>query len=783
MDIIYLNQSEFRKSLLAMRQSGGPKLAAVNKAQTIISNLQLGIDCSNLETNKGESRIKHAVKYDLASGGRLVTVQKDGYAYLLFLGTHDETEKWIDNHKGLEIAANRSTGRIQITHVSRIMYERPAVGAVNTTEDNRPYFQRIPDFDLSAVIVQPALRKSLLKLDENSSEEDIQEALDVIQIFYPNEAMVFLDMVLEVRAGRHEAASLRWQQHLGEAAAVTEDNKLQRMAVASHANADTLIVLNHLSTEEQQRLFEPDRFEDWMLFLHPDQKEIVEKESERPIVLNGVSGSGKTCILVHRARALARKHKDKIIGVITLNRSLAHLIKNLVHDLCVDGESERIKVYAFYDYFKLLLKHYGPDAYFEALSEFVEPGSPMARVIEKMDRKNFANEFDPNSGETLDHTWDDFTDQKHFKDWFEPVFKHLDDYRVDVWDYLREEFSLIRSACPMAIRVKEYCSSDFDRSGRGVAIPQKIREDVLRLLLFYQEYMFAGQLLDELELAQAVFPARAKIKTLPESLRFHALLIDEYQDLSTLDLLILRNIPTSTKDALFLAGDATQKVHVKSLRMKGAGLDILSADWVPIRKNYRNSRQILKAASTLAQHYAKDASKEGEDVKILDPELAVRETCKPITIDAQDQIGKAWQLISDCLDDVKALPWSVCIATAAPSAHSVAEIIRRAPSNLKAKALSGDHIREKDTVVVGTIQDVKGFEFSMVVIVGCTEGVFPPPRTHKDELWRHAFRLYVAMTRARDQVYLLYHAKPSRFLVVMKDEITWEDMQPQATKA
>jgi superfamily I DNA/RNA helicase len=62
--------------------------------------------------------------------------------------------------------------------------------------------------------------------------------------------------------------------------------------------------------------------------------------------------------------------------------------------------------------------------------------------------------------------------------------------------------------------------------------------------------------------------------------------------------------------------------------------------------------------------------------------------------------------------------------------------------------LSGDHILKKDTVVTGSIQSVKGFEFCMVVVIGCTDRKFPPTRTHKDELWRNAFRLYVAITRA-----------------------------------
>jgi adenine-specific DNA-methyltransferase len=44
-----------------------------------------------------------------------------------------------------------------------------------------------------------------------------------------------------------------------------------------------------------------------------------------------------------------------------------------------------------------------------------------------------------------------------------------------------------------------------------------------------------------------------------------------------------------------------------------------------------------------------------------------------------------------------------------------------------------------------------------------------------DEAWRHALRLYVAMTRGRDQVALIYSGEPSKFLTVMKEDLEWQN--------
>jgi hypothetical protein len=120
---------------------------------------------------------------------------------------------------------------------------------------------------------------------------------------------------------------------------------------------------------------------------------------------------------------------------------------------------------------------------------------------------------------------------------------------------------------------------------------------------------------------------------------------------------------------------------------------------------------------------------------------------------------------------LKTEPWTVCIATASPRNLTVAEILRQRPANLAARSLSGDCILHPEEVVVGTISDLKGFEFRLVLIVGCDAGTFPETGVPHDEVWRDALRLYVAMTRGRDQVYLLHGEKPSEFIAILGDTV------------
>jgi len=66
--------------------------------------------------------------------------------------------------------------------------------------------------------------------------------------------------------------------------------------------------------------------------------------------------------------------------------------------------------------------------------------------------------------------------------------------------------------------------------------------------------------------------------------------------------------------------------------------------------------------------------------------------------------------------------------------------------------------RQADRVILSTIHQAKGLEWSYVFIIGCADGMIPLQRALKEpggeEEERRLF--YVAVTRAKDQLYLSY---------------------------
>lgn len=796
-EIVYFKKPRFIKAMAALRSRGGSHARAAAEASRIITNLSLGLDESNKITHKGESRIKSCVKYELGSGAfRLVTVHSNHCIYILYVGSHDDADQWIERHRGYTFTYDRNSKEIGSTVVSFGRERRPLPehNLDDMPINQSPYVTRIPgEFHPSKYISSKSLVRAINSIDDTTPDDLFMEVVAEAEEQSPETGALIFDVLSLVREGDLDGAAERIKLHQGKSVAVQDLPEGEAEAVRDDANSDRLLVLTGMSESELERVLAPQQFHEWMLFPHPDQKRIAVETFEKPAILTGVSGSGKTCVLLHRAKHLAAKYPGEKIGVLTLNRSLATLIRNLLAELCSDEERRHIEVYAFYDYFKQLVDHFGPQAELDnlrALAVDHEEREHILRAIGQVNSSTYAREFDPISGETLDDTWAIFMNNPRVATLMAYFKEHLftyDDW-VDSSKYLREEFSLIRSAASTDSRVDQYLNKDFLREGRSIPFSDKIRKITLDLLLHLEEEMLTGGILDELSLTLALLPHLKSFSTMPERFRFRCLLVDEFQDLSTRDLTLLRRVVTITDpDAFFICGDSVQKVLVKSLNLNRAGLAPVDTSRRRITKNFRNSKNILLAASHLAHIYGEQARQLKEDVETLDPEFAIRETAWPQAIEAAPgrELIQAWEHAREIIETGGGVPWSLCIVTACDEdTNSVQSILDACPQDfpIKAERLTGDYTRHRDTMTVASMADVKGFEFSMVIIVGCGRQTLPNPGRPRNEVWRDALRLYVAMTRARDGVQLFYSGGASPFLTDMNEHIEWLELDAQVER-
>lgn len=106
MELIIIRTTSFDKSFNQLHKSGKEGTLAVEWAEKIIKSLPqvswYSPEIVYRRTKKGELRIKSCEKYDLGGGYRLICARKGAELYLLFIGTHDDCDRWLERNKGLQ---------------------------------------------------------------------------------------------------------------------------------------------------------------------------------------------------------------------------------------------------------------------------------------------------------------------------------------------------------------------------------------------------------------------------------------------------------------------------------------------------------------------------------------------------------------------------------------------------------------------------------------------------------------------------------------------------------
>jgi hypothetical protein len=104
--IYYVHRDpKFENYLNILREKGGTALSAAKKAEEILQRILMKGRENSLKvarlTQKGELRIKCGIKYDLGNGYRLVCAKKGAHLILLYIGSHDDCDRWLEHNKGL----------------------------------------------------------------------------------------------------------------------------------------------------------------------------------------------------------------------------------------------------------------------------------------------------------------------------------------------------------------------------------------------------------------------------------------------------------------------------------------------------------------------------------------------------------------------------------------------------------------------------------------------------------------------------------------------------------
>ena len=101
------------------------------------------------------------------------------------------------------------------------------------------------------------------------------------------------------------------------------------------------------NVEELQRALDFP-WEKWTVFLHPEQRQWVERDYTGPARVSGSAGTGKTIVALHRAAHLARTHPDARVLLTTFSDTLANALHTKLKRLLGNEPrlAERIDVHS-----------------------------------------------------------------------------------------------------------------------------------------------------------------------------------------------------------------------------------------------------------------------------------------------------------------------------------------------------------------------------------------------------------------------------------------------------
>jgi len=337
-------------------------------------------------------------------------------------------------------------------------------------------------------------------------------------------------------------------------------------------------------------------------------------------------------------------------------------------------------------------------------------------------------------------------------------------------DFLASEYELVILPNHMT-SLRQYLR--VRRPGRGVALDRRKRAAVWKAIERYRDRnadLDAASFSEQLALAAAWLDRQAAQGA---DRLFRHVLVDEAQDLTPAHLLLLRALVEDGPDDLFLAEDSHQRIYGKKITLSHYKIHVRGRSR-RLTRNYRTTRQNLNLAFEVLEPGAyEDMEGEAEEHRYASP----RSGPEPVIIHARertDELEKASELLRIWLkedqENGESAPETIAILVRDRYQRD-AVAAELAQHGIDVRAVDREAVRCGRPVVM-TMHRAKGLEFRKVLLFDVSANAIP--RSLRDQQYSEADRadamlrerslLYVAATRARDQLAISWSGEASPLL-------------------
>jgi superfamily I DNA/RNA helicase len=622
---------------------------------------------------------------------RVIVHLLDGESLICYAGHHDDAYEWARRR---QIVSHPTTGSVSIVVIPEVA--QPPVSQVRrpNPQQTPALFGHLPDDIL--------LRCGLTN-----------EQLPYVRAVCDEDALLALCAVLP-----GEVAELLLNAYGGELPPVP----VVEPVADPFRHPDTLRRFMTVTSRAELEAALSDRWESWTVFLHPEQRRLVQRTYAGPARVAGSAGTGKTVVALHRAARMAELHPGERILLTTLSDALAAALARKLNILLATDprRREQIEVVSLDTLVTQI-----------ARQQQIPPALPLdSALLEKLVRV----EHDPASR---------FTVSFILSEWLRIV----DPWQLNDWESYR----------------------DFKRHGRMRRLNVDARAAVWQSIARIHARLTTAGVRTSAGLYATV---TKQIGAQPS--RYAGVVVDECQDLTPYQLRFLAALMHDRLAGLYFAGDSGQQIFQQPFSWKSIGVDIVGRSAL-LKVNYRTSHQIRRLADTLLD----------DSIVDVDGNPELRTGTHSVFSGPQPVVHVAATVIAEA-EYVGA--WIATRHAHGIPSHEIALIVRSSEQLERARAAAQVAkvafvvLDERLAVKTGhvsilTMHLAKGLEFRSVAVMACDEGILPDNSRFfsDDPAELNAINdserqlLYVAMTRARDELVLSAAGTPSEYLVDLEE--------------
>ena len=647
----------------------------------------------------------------------------------------------------IKLSVNPVNGIAEITTVAEPAAETP-VPAPAAPPPHMPF----PEPPVPASPAVPVLAVSgvdqaslvdVLGLDPDLAERALAATDEDALLALAASAIEWQGFALIELASGHDLAEVRSKLGLDSEPASTTASEADRLLTGLRHPAARSYFAWIEDNDELRRAIEGGDFAAWRVFLHPEQRKYVERSYGGPFRLSGGAGTGKTVVLLHRARALAKRYPGSRILLTTFTTNLAEQLRTdigrldpglpMANDLGEPG----IAIYGIDSLASAVLRRAGTDVELDAQTVL---GLGTHHV----------------TGRTPNQAWQSAAEAAG------PGLPAS--LRSAV--FLAVEYAQV--VLPHGITTRE-AYYKIRRPGRGVALDRARRSAVWDAFEAYRAQARATGTVDFAEAATiAASYLRRQASAHDQHLADHVL-VDEGQDLGPAHWQLLRALAAGHANDLFIAEDCHQRIYGHRVVLSQFGIKIVGRSQ-RLTLNYRTTAQNLAfAIRTLEGGNYVDLEEETDSSSDY---RSARSGPAPRLIPCtslSDELDRAANLIREWVDGAEA-PETIAVLVREQKQRDRV-VTGLAERGVTIRAVDREHIKPGQPVAM-TMHRAKGTEFSKALLFGVSQAAIPRPlraEQYDEDAWTDALLrerslLYVAATRARDELALSWNGEPTQFL-------------------